>query len=161
MSLTILSFLRSPSKKTSIPKGNMISNGEWSLLLLEQDRTTSDFLGIVTLAIGQESSRVDILLAPARLFGFTLEPMAGGMGCRIDDYYHRTDYTSSAFSATCGQHLPSCDQHQTGLAWEVVQPAKDMNILKISFAKGNKIANSPKTPAQQFYELTIKEAFIF
>ena len=111
--------------------------------------------------LAKKSSRVDILPVLARLFRFTLEPMAGGMGCRIDDWYRRTDCTSSAFSATCGQHPPSCDQHQTDLAWEVVQPAKDMNILKISFDKGNKIANSPKTPAQKFYELTIKEAFIF
>ena len=82
-----------------------------------------------------KSSRVDILSVPARLFGFTSEPVAGGdggMGWGIDDWFHRTD-------SIRGEHLPSRDQRQTGPAWEVAQPTEDMNILKISFTKGNKI----------------------
>ena len=131
-----LLFFKERRKKTSIPKGNPISNGNmgssasWNktgqpLISLESSLRQS----------AKKSSCVDTLSVPARLFGFTSEPVAGGaggMGWRIDDWFHRTD-------SVRGQHLPSCGQRQTGPAWEVAQPTKGMNILKISFTKGNKI----------------------
>ena len=52
MSLTIISCDH-PQRKLPFPKGTrsaMVNR----LFFLEEDRTTSDFLGIVTLVIGQE-----------------------------------------------------------------------------------------------------------
>lgn len=111
------------------------------------------------MAIGQERSRVTFPV-PAVLFGFTLEPIWRDGGAEL--MTTTTELTTRVrLSHTCGQHLLSCDQHQTGLAWEVVQPGKGHEYSQNQLHKGNKIKNSPKTPAQQFYELTIKEALFF
>lgn len=51
------------------------------------------------------------------------------------------------------------------VTWDVVgtstmQPTQGTNILKNSFAQGNKNTNSPKTPAQKCCELITKVTFI-
>lgn len=155
--------MRSPSKKTSIPKGNMISNGEYGLFcFLEQDRTTSDFLGICYSGNWPRKAAADIL--PCRP-GCLVLPWSPWRRDGVQNWWLLPQnwlHVVQPSQPPVDVHLPSCDQHQTGLAWEVVQPAKDMNILKISFSQRKQnCVNSPKTPAQQFYELTIKEAFIF
>ena len=96
---------------------------------LEEDRTTPDFLGIITLAIGQEKQPHGHPPCAGQAVWFSLGAQGGRDGVKNWWLYHRTDCTSSAFSPP----VDSTFLAVTGIraAW----PGRQYSLQRTCYAK--------------------------
>lgn len=73
-------WLGHPQRKLPFPKGTRSAMVNRLFCFLEEEGQPLISLELSLWQLAKKSSRGDILPVPARLFGFTLEPKAGGMG---------------------------------------------------------------------------------